>query len=151
MNGNTLQRNRRERPVCRSGNAANRTSAVEWYCASRGGILAARHVATITCVVERNHPPTCHPDRNEMEWRDLPKLQALPYAGYYCNLSGFLHSADAAVGMTYQRGTVHPHRLYSIRSGRQDCRPYRRGTIHPHGLYPRTLTERHTGRSLRFR
>ena len=36
-----------------------------------------------------------------MEWRDLLKLQALSYASYYCNLSGFLHSADAAVGMTY--------------------------------------------------
>ena len=48
-----------------------------------------------------DHPSTCHPDRNEMEWRDLLKLQILPYAGYYCNLGGFLHSADAAVGMTY--------------------------------------------------
>ena len=45
-------------------------------------------------------PPLCHPDRNEMEWRDLLKLQILPYAGYFCNLGGFLHSACAAVGMT---------------------------------------------------
>ena len=52
---------------------------------------------------KRNHPSTCHSDRNEMEWRILPKWQALPYAGYYCNLRRFLHSADAAVGMTYRR------------------------------------------------
>ena len=55
------------------------------------------HVPNITCVVERYHPPTCHPDRNEMEWRDLPKWQILPYVGNFCNLSGFLHSACAAV------------------------------------------------------
>ena len=30
-----------------------------------------------------------------MEWRDLPKLQILPYVGHFCNLGGFLHSADA--------------------------------------------------------
>ena len=48
-----------------------------------------------------DHPSTCHPDRNEMEWRDLLKLQALPYAGYFCCLGRFLHSADATVGMTY--------------------------------------------------
>ena len=35
-----------------------------------------------------------------MEWRDLLKLQVLPYVGYFCNLGGFLHSADATVGMT---------------------------------------------------
>ena len=35
-----------------------------------------------------------------MKWRDLPKQQILPYVGYFCNLGGFLHSADAAVGMT---------------------------------------------------
>ena len=59
------------------------------------------NVTNTTRAVERYHPPTCHPDRNEMEWRDLLKLQVFPYAGYYCNLSGFLHSADATVGMTY--------------------------------------------------
>ena len=52
-------------------------------------------VANIPRAVERYHISTCHPDRNEMEWRDLPKLQALPYAGYFCNLGGFLHSAFA--------------------------------------------------------
>ena len=52
---------------------------------------------------KRNHPPTCHPDRSETERRDLPKLQALPHAGYICNLGRFLHSADATVGMTYRR------------------------------------------------
>ena len=35
-----------------------------------------------------------------MEWRDLRKQQILPYVGYFCNLGGFLHSADATVGMT---------------------------------------------------
>ena len=68
---------------------------------------------------------TYHPDRSETEWRDLLKWQALPYAGYFCCLSGFLHSANAAVGMTYWR--VIPfcsHRLYSKRGGRQGCRPY---------------------------
>ena len=49
---------------------------------------------------ERHHLPTCHPDRNEMEWRDPPKLQALPYVGYSRYLGRFLHSADATVGMT---------------------------------------------------
>ena len=63
--------------MCRSGNLPNRT-----------------------CAVERYHPPTCHPDRNEMERRDLLKWQALPYAGNFCNLGRFLHSADATVGMT---------------------------------------------------
>ena len=49
---------------------------------------------------KQNHPPTCHPDRNEMEWRDLLKWQSLPYAGNFCNLGRFLHSAFAPVGMT---------------------------------------------------
>ena len=49
--------------------------------------------------------PTCHPDRNEMEWRDLLKWQVLPYAGNFCYLGRFLHSACAAVGMTF-RGVV---------------------------------------------
>ena len=97
-----------------------------------------------------------------MEWRDLPKQQILPYAGYFCYLSGFLHSADAAVGMTYLGGGfVYPHRLYLQRGGRQIAAPtdtpggipfnrtgysrnvaWRwiiaatlRGTIHPHRLY----------------
>ena len=76
-----------------------------------------------------------------MEWRDLPKLQALPYAGCYCNLSGFLHSADATVGMTY-RGVVSfcPHGFYSLRCLAMNHRRYIGfriwgDTIHPHRLY----------------
>ena len=85
------------------------------------------------------------------ESRNLPKLQTLPCVGYYCNLSRFLHSACAAVGMTYRgvvpsihtgyfchvSGTAHrpfptvslkgvtiqPHRLYSERGGRQIAAP----------------------------
>ena len=103
---------------------------------------------------------------NESESRNLPKLQTLPCVGYYCNLGGFLHSACAAVGMTYRgvvpfthtgyfchvsgtahrpfptvslKGiTIHLHRLYSERGGRQIAAP----TVslvgvffHPHGLY----------------
>ena len=132
----------------------------------------------ITCMVEWNHPPTCHPDRNAMEWRDLPKWQALPYTGYYCNLGRFLHSADAAVGMT-DRGVIPfcPHRLYVQRGGRLIAAPtctLERSTVHSYGLYSlrclamnhrryiawfhsftrlitRTSPERHIGRSLRFR
>ena len=36
LNGTTHQRNRRERPVCRSGNAPNITRAGEWYYAIYG-------------------------------------------------------------------------------------------------------------------
>ena len=78
-----------------------RLNGTTHQCACRGRLLAARHVPNTTCVVERYHLSTCHPDRNEMEWRDLLKLQALPYAGYFCCLGRFLHSADATVGMTY--------------------------------------------------
>ena len=110
-------------------------------------------VTNTTCAVEWNHPPTCHPDRNEMEWRDLPKLQTLPYAGYSRYLGRFLHSACAQglndiperwfclstqVVFATSPGTAHrpfptvslvggsiqPYRLYPERSGRQDCRPY---------------------------
>ena len=78
----------------------------------RGGNLVKRNIGTNLPLAtfriqpvrtKRNRPSTCHSDRNEMEWRNLPKRQALPYAGYYCNLRRFLHSADAAVGMTYRR------------------------------------------------
>ncbi len=68
---------------CRSGNVTNTTCVDEWY-----------------------HLSTCHPDRNEMEWRDLLKWQVLPYAGYHCYLGRFLHSAGATVGMTCRRGVV---------------------------------------------
>ena len=115
--------------MCRSGDVTNTTRVVKWYWASRGGYYAARYVPNITCMVERHHPPICHPDRNEMEWRDLPKLQTLPYAGYFRYLGRFLHSADAAVGMTYLWG----------------------GFVYPHRLLLRRPQERHTGRSLRFR
>ena len=107
-----------------------RLNGTTHWCVCRGGILAARYVSNTTCVVEwyysihgitqcsgddsspcnltsitrvdkRHHPPTCHPDGHEMEWRDLPNQQILPYAGDSCNLGRFLHSADATVGMTY--------------------------------------------------
>ena len=102
----THQRNRRERPVCRSGCVSNITCAVEWL-----------------------HPPICHPDRSETEWRDLPKWQILSCVGNFCNLGGFLHSADAAVGMTCLSG----------------------GSVYQHRLFPQRFPERHAGRSLRFR
>ena len=40
------------------------------------------------------------------ERRDLPKWQILSCVGNFCNLGGFLHSADAAVGMTYLGGVA---------------------------------------------
>ncbi len=70
------------------------------YAQCSGDDSSPSNVSNTTCMVEWNHIQTCHPDRNEMEWRDLPKLQILPCVGYFCNLRRFLHSADAAVGMT---------------------------------------------------
>ena len=70
------------------------------YTQCSGDDSSPSNVAITTCVDERYHPPTCHPDRNEMEWRDLPKWQVFPYAGCFRYLGRFLHSADAAVGMT---------------------------------------------------
>ena len=67
---------------------------------------------------------TYHPDRSETEWRDLLKWQALPYAGYFCCLSGFLHSANAAVGMTCRWVVPFcPHRLYSKRCHGDESSP----------------------------
>ena len=74
-----------------------------------------------------------------MEWRDLPKQQILPYVGYFCNLGGFLHSACAAVGMTYvpgfgyykQKCTTTP----AYAGWRWIIAATLRSTIHPHGLY----------------
>ena len=92
--------------MCRSGDVTNRTCEGEWYHPIHGtpnvAAMIHRHdnVTNITRAVERYHLPICHPDRNAMEWRDLPKQQAFPYAGNFCNLGRFLHSADAAVGMT---------------------------------------------------
>ena len=60
----------------------------------RGGKSAARYILNTTCAVEWHHLPICHPDRNEMKWRDLPKQPSLPCVGYFCNLGGFLHSAS---------------------------------------------------------
>ena len=70
------------------------------YTQCSGDDSSPCNVTDTTRVDKRNHLLTFHSDRNEMEWRNLPKLQILPYAGYYCNLGGYLHSADAAVGMT---------------------------------------------------
>ena len=150
-----------------------------WYTQCSGDDSSPCHAANRTCMVKRYHPPICHPDRNEMEWRDLRKLQILPCVGYFCNLSGFLHSADATVGMTYLGGgSVYPHRLFlpRPRNGTQAV-PYvfaggwipfnRTGCIRnvAGGRLPplQTLSlssaqilfgtppERHTGRSLRLR
>ena len=57
------------------------------------------NVPNTTCLVEQNHPRYVIPSE-QSESRNPPKQQVLPYVGYFCNLSGFLHSADAAVGMT---------------------------------------------------
>ena len=70
------------------------------YTQCSGDDSSPSNVSTTTCMVEWNHIQTCHPGQNEMKWRDLPKQQILPYVGYFCNLGRFLHSADAAVGMT---------------------------------------------------
>ena len=78
-------------------------------------------VTNITCVVEWYHLSICHPDRNKMERRDLPKWQSLPYAGYYCNLGGFLRSArnDISGG-----GFIQPHGLFSLRCMAMNHRRY---------------------------
>ena len=102
--------------------------------------LAARYVANTTCVVERNHPPTCHPDRHEMERRNLPKQQVLPYAGSSCNLGRFFRSADAqGLNDMSGGGSVHLNRLCSKRSQPLAGAGWRwiiaatwRGTIQPH-------------------
>ena len=83
--------------------------------------------------------PTRHPDRNEMERRDLPKLQTLPYVGNSCNLSRFLHSADAAVGMTNQRVLpfIHTGYICNVAGGiiaAPTC-TLGRSTVHSYGSY----------------
>ena len=50
---------------------------------------------------KRNHSPDLSSRGSESESRNLPKWQTLPCVGYYRYLGRFLHSADAAVGMTY--------------------------------------------------
>ena len=101
------------------------------------------------------------------ESRNPPKQQVLPYVGYFCNLSRFLHSADAAVGMTMGYvSTDSP-----VVSGMFQAAPL----PHQSGLRPASFpggeafvlgfgvlgfignssvlqrAERHIGRSLRFR
>ena len=42
----------------------------------------------------------CHSEHSETESRNLPKWQILPCVGTFLSRSGFLHSANATVGMT---------------------------------------------------
>ena len=86
-----------------------------------------------------------------MEWRDLPKQQVLPYAGNFCNLGRFLHSACAqGLNDISEGSTVHSYGLYSLRCYGDESSPLHcvyhilRNTIHPHGLYsgrPRNGTQ----------
>ena len=93
--------NRRERPVCRSGNVTNITRAVEWYHPIYGTPNVA---AMIHRHMQRNEYNPCRQNgttlryvipRERSESRNLPEWQILSCGGYYCNLGGFLHSADA--------------------------------------------------------
>ena len=65
------------------------------YTQCSGDDSSPSNVPDTTCVVEWYHPPTCHPNRNKIKWRVLPKLQVLPYAGYSCYLGRSLHSVCA--------------------------------------------------------
>ena len=74
--GKTVQRNRRERPMYRSGNDA-----------------------IITHAVERNHPPTCHSE-GAQRVEESTQVASFILWWFFLQRGGFLHSAGAAVGMT---------------------------------------------------
>ena len=63
----------------------------------RGG-TALNIVGTMGAEVE-NHR-ICHSERSETESRNLPEWQILPCVGTFLPRGGFLHSANAPVGMT---------------------------------------------------
>ena len=125
MKESTNRRNRRERPACRS--APERTEPLP--------------------IIPENVPPYVIPTGAQAEWRNLLKLQALPYAGYLCYLGRFLHSADATVGMTYVFSLVVTNsniQRVALRPWRQIAAATLRGSIHPHGFYslrPRNGTQ----------
>ena len=74
--GKHAESHRRERPMCRS---------------------AAWQIQSVW--TKRNHPRHVIPSERS-ESRNLPKLHVLPCVGTFLPRSGFLHSADATVGMT---------------------------------------------------
>ena len=76
----------RETWVLAARHVPNTTCADEWYYACSGGNLVAIHVTNTTCMVERNPLLTCHSDRNEMEWRNLPELLVLSCVGFMSNV-----------------------------------------------------------------
>ena len=92
--------------------------------------MTHRHgnVTRITRVVERNHPPICHPDRVKRA-EGSSQVANFTLCWFIIPRGGFLRSADATVGMT-KGGT----RLVFAGNGSVLSR-----------------AERHTGRSLRFR
>ena len=128
MKESTNQRNRRERPVCRSGNVPNITRVVEWYYASRGGNLPPAtfrlQPVWLNGITHRHVIP-----RERMRVEGSSRVAGFILWWFFYQRGGFLHSACAAVGMTNLRG----------------------GSVYPHRLFLRRFPERHTGRSLRFR
>ena len=115
MKESTNQRNRRERPVCRSGSVPN-----------------------ITRVDGRYHLSICHSDRSDSGVEESTTLEKEPTQDKACCLGRALDSHslprdDMSIG-----DTIHPHRLYSERGGRQIAAPTDTpvgDTIHPHGLF----------------
>ena len=91
--------------MCRSGNAPNITRVVGWYYSSK-----------------------CHPE-GAKRVEGFSRVAGFILWWFIFQRGGFLHSADAPVGMTYLRG----------------------GFVYPRRLFLQRPPERHTGRSLRFR
>ena len=149
------------------------TCAGGWYCPIYGipnvAAMIHRHVTSRIQPVrtKRNHHSICHSDRNEMEWRNLPKLQVLSCGGSYSNVvdsSTPLRCGRNDNGVTFLR----------IRPLFLECFTLPRGP-HQSGLRPASFpqgkllyrafgwyhstarviiaapSERHIGRSLRFR
>ena len=104
----------------------------------RGG-TAFSIVGTTGAEVERS--PICHSERTGSEPRNLPKWQVLLCGGTFLLRRRFLHSACAAVGMTYG-GTclVFIGNNSVLKRGGTAHRPFPTvslvgGTVQHHGLY----------------
>ena len=101
--------------------------------------------------------PSCHSEQVKRA-EESSQVANFILWWFFHQRGGFLHSADAAVGMTY-RGVV-PFCLHGLYLQRFMAMNHRRyigctvifgSTVHPHGVLFATPPERHTGRSLRFR